>query len=519
MSATPAIPLRRFTGPLLIGAIFVLAICGLVYELIAGALSSYLLGDSITQFSLVIGLFLTAMGVGSFLSKYIQHHLLATLIEVDLWVGLIGGLTALLGFATFAFSSYYTVLLLSLVFVVGTLVGLEIPLVVRILRELESLPITLANVMSADYLGALAASLLFPFLLLPQLGIVRAGLLMGLLNIAVAGLLYFVFRSAIEQRHRRLQTLLIVSAGLLLAAFAGAGQLVAWFENRVYQDDILFAQDTAYQRLVITRWREDVRLYLDGHLQFSSIDEYRYHEPLVLPVMSLAERHAQVLILGGGDGLAIRQVLKFPDVEHIDLVDLDPVVTRLFSQQPMLTKINAGSLSDPRVTIHNTDGMAFFKAGASRYDVIIMDLPDPSRPEIAKLYSREFFGLAAQRLAAGGVLVTQATSPFRSREAFWCIANTLAATPVDINGETFHVHPYQTYVPSFGAWGFILAARPALDIDATTINVDGQFLTTQTLPGLFVFSPDVGPVETPINTLDEPVIWRLYTQGYHQYLE
>lgn len=519
MSTSPAMPLRRFAGPMLIGAIFVLAICGLVYELIAGALSSYLLGDSITQFSLVIGLFLTAMGAGSFLSQYIRTELIAALIEIELWIGLVGGMTALLGFAAFAHTDYYTPLLLTLVVIVGVLVGLEIPLVIRILRELDTLRVTLANVLSADYLGALAASLLFPFLLLPMLGIVRAGLLMGLLNVAVAALLYVAFRSAIERRHRRVQALAIVAAGALLGAFAGAGQLVAWFENRVYEDEVLYAQDTAYQHLVLTRWRDDVRLYLDGHLQFSSVDEYRYHEPLVLPAMSLAERHQNVLVLGGGDGLAVRQVLKFEAVEHVDLVDLDPAVTQLFSNRAMLTKLNSEALADPRVTIHNEDALGFLQSGTGRYDVIIMDLPDPSRAEVAKLYSRAFFGVASQRLAENGVLVTQATSPFRAREAYWCIVNTIDATPTGIDGQTFDVHPYQTYVPSFGTWGFVLAARHPLSLDDGTIDVPGRFLTTQTLPGLFVFSPDIDRVETPINTLNDPVVWRLYTRGYHRYLE
>ncbi|NOX59048.1 MAG: polyamine aminopropyltransferase [Planctomycetes bacterium] len=519
MSDAPAIQLRRFTGPLLVGAIFVLAICALVYELIAGALSSYLLGDSITQFSLVIGLFLTSMGVGSYLSQFIRHELLAALIEIELWIGIVGGLTALLGFAAFAHTTFYTPVLLSLVAIVGTLVGLEIPLVVRILRELGTLRVTLANVLSADYLGALAASLLFPFLLLPQLGIVRAGLLTGLLNVGVAGLMYLAFRPAIGKRHRRVQVIAIGAAIILLTSFAGAGRLVAWFENRIYADEIVLAQDSSYQRVVLTRWREDVRLYLDGHLQFSSIDEYRYHEPLVLPAMCLAERRERVLILGGGDGLAARQVLKFDDVQRIDLVDLDPVVTNLFSTRPMLTKLNQNALKDSRMTVHNQDALQFLQAAATRYDVIIMDLPDPGRPEIAKLYTREFFGVAAQRLAAGGVLVTQATSPFRSRKAFWCIANTLAATPSGEFEEGFRVQPYQTYVPSFGTWGFVLAARRELQLDAASIEVPAKFLSTPVLKSMFVFPPDTAHVDTPINTLNDPVVWRLYQHGYHEYLE
>ncbi len=519
MSNASAIPLRRLTGPLLIGAIFVLSICALVYELIAGALSSYLLGDSITQFSLVIGLFLTSMGVGSYLSRFIRNELLAALIEIELWIGIGGGLTALIGFAAFAHTEFYTPVLLSLVAIVGTLVGLEIPIVVRILREVETLRVTLANVLSADYLGALAASLIFPFALLPQLGIVRAGLLTGLVNVGVASLLYMAFRPAIEVGHRRVKVIALTASIVLLSCFAGAGRLVAWFENRVYADEIVLAQDSSYQRIVLTRWREDVRLYLDGHLQFSSVDEYRYHEPLVIPAMTLAQRRENVLILGGGDGLAARQVLKFKDVRRVDLVDLDPVVTSLFSTRPMLTSLNENALLDSRVIVHNEDALRFLQAAATRYDIIIMDLPDPSRPEIAKLYTREFFGVAAQRLAAGGILVTQATSPFRSRSAFWCIANTIAATPGGQFAENLRVHPYQTYVPSFGSWGFVMASRRDLAITDARIDVPAMYLSTEVMKSMFVMPPDTSLVETEINTLNDPIIWQLYQRGYHKYLE
>ena len=135
---------------------------------------------------------------------------------------------------------------------------------------------------------------------------------------------------------------------LLLAAFVGAGRFVTFLENQLYQDEILLAEDTPYQRLVVTRWRQDVRLYLNGHLQFSSVDEYRYHEALVHPAMCLAERRANILILGGGDGLAAREVLKHEGVERIDLVDIDPAVTGLFRDHPMLSRLNRGSLRHPR---------------------------------------------------------------------------------------------------------------------------------------------------------------------------
>jgi spermidine synthase len=517
-------PLSPHAGIILVGAIFVIAICGLVYELIAGALSSYLLGDSITQFSLVIGLFLSAMGIGSWLSKFVREHLLETLIELEVFVGLIGGSTALLGYASFALSDLHQELLLGQVAAVGILVGLEIPIVVRILRQLENLRVTLANVLAADYVGALAASLLFPFLLLPQLGLAKAGLLVGLINVAVAALLYLYFRPALRVRRLRLLAGIFGSFALLGTGFVYSASLVTSLEDRMYQDDVILAKDTPLQRLVLTRWRRDLRLYLDGHLQFSSIDEYRYHEALVIPAMAAARKTERVLILGGGDGLAARLVLRHPGVTELDLVDLDPVVTQLFSTRKMLRELNEDSLLDPRLTVHNVDAMRFLAEGESRYDVILVDLPDPSRAALAKLYSKSFYELCGRRLSTEGSLVTQATSPFRSRAAFWCIAHTMSAARATPGREPrFEVYPYQTYVPSFGSWGFVLARRGELPRDAAgrialAPATETRSLDPAALSAMFALPSDVSEIETPINTLDEPAVQQLYTQGYHKYL-
>ncbi len=518
-NVSPEHRLNRTAGVVLVVSIFFLAICGLVYELIAGTLSSYLLGDSVTQFSLVIGLFLTAMGVGSFLSKYIHSHLLAWFVGMELAVGVIGGTTALIGFAIFSYTEFYEPVLLGLVGIVGVLVGLEIPLVIRILRELSELRVTLANVLSADYIGALAASILFPFGLLPYLGLARAGLVMGLANIAVAGLVLW----RIGPREKPVRRRLTVFAGLATVLVGGAavmsGRLVAHFENRIYQDEIVYAATTPYQRLVLTRWRDDVRLYLNGHLQFSSVDEYRYHEALVHPAMVAAEQRSSVLILGGGDGLAARQVLAYDDVKSVDIVDIDGQVTELFRTNPMLAKLNDGALSDPRVHVHNVDAMRFLQESDQFFDVILMDLPDPSAAELGKLYSQAFFGLAGRRLAAGGMLACQCTSPFRSREAFWCIVHTIGATSWGLGNERFHVRPYHTLVPTFGTWGFALAGQSVPEPAELLIQLPTRYLTTDLLPGLFVFPPDMAEVDTPINRLNDAVLTRLYRMGYHKYLD
>ena len=520
----PGLPDRG--ARLLLGAVFFAALSGLVYELVAGALSSYLLGDSVTQFSLVIGVFLTSMGIGSWLSRRIVRRLVPALIAIEVLVGVIGGSTALIGFAAFAFTDHVTVILLGQVVVVGTLVGLEIPLVLRILDEVSTLRVNVANVFAVDYVGALAASLAFPFLLLPHLGLVRAGLVAGLLNVVVAMVLLRGLRAHLGRARGALWTLTLASALALAIGTATAGGATRFLEDRVYQDDVILAVDTPLQRLVVTRWRGDLRLYLDGHLQFSSIDEYRYHETLAQPALALADRRSDVLILGGGDGLLAREVLRHADVARVDLVDLDPVVLELFAENPRLVALNGGSLTDPRVTVHARDAMEFLETCDRTFDVILVDLPDPSRVALAKLYSRTFYRLCLRRLSEGGIVATQATSPFRSREAFWCVAETLAATARTVDGEPvrrLHAHPYHTVIPTFGTWGFVLAGDRPRSADLTEEDLElpdgNRYLRAELLPTLFTFPEDMQPVEVEVNDLVDPVIERYYRRGYHRYLE
>ena len=514
----PSIASDRATALILLLSVFVLAVCGLVYELIAGSLSSYLLGDSITQFSLVIGLFLTAMGVGSYLSRFFTQDLLPWFVAIEVAVGVVGGFTPLAGFTTFAYTELYVPTLFTLVFIVGALIGMEIPLMVRILQGAGSLRINVANVLAVDYIGAFAASILFPFALLPHLGLVRAGLLMGHSNVAVSALLIWKFRAELGGATQKLQPLTLIAALMLGIGFLFAGRTVTFLENQIYQDEVILARDTPYQRLVLTRWKEDYRLYLDGHLQFSSVDEYRYHEALVHPVMSLAPARRRVLILGGGDGMAARELLKYPEVKSIDLVDIDQAVTDLFRDHPHLTTLNQQSLRSPRIKVHNQDAMRYLEECDTLYDVVIMDLPDPSAPAIGKLYSQPFFRLLGRRLAADGLLACQATSPFRSREAFWCIVHTIQSAECG-GGATLQTRPYHTLVPTFGTWGFVLAGRSIPPIDNAEINQPTRYLTTGLLPSLFLFPADMAEVETPVNHLNDAVITRLYREGYHKYLQ
>lgn len=503
-------------------AVFVIAICGLIYELIAGTLSSYLLGDSTTQFSLTIGVFLTSMGVGSFLSRFLVKRLVFWFIAVELLIGIVGGFSALAGFAAFAYTNLYVPVLGLFVFVIGALVGLEIPLVIRLLREVKSLRVTVANVFSVDYAGAFVASIVFPFFLLPHMGLVRSALVVGLTNVVVAGLLLLNLRSQVGRGRTSLTIAVVLSFASLIAAIVLAPRLVGQFENRVYQDEVIFSASSRYQKIVLTRWREDTRLFLNGHLQFSSVDEYRYHEALAIPALASAEARDQVLILGGGDGLLAVQVLKFKDVKQITLVDLDDTVTDLFRTNTLLRGLNQDSLRSERVEVINQDAMAFLSNSSKTFDVILIDLPDPSESSLAKLYSEAFYRLCLGRLSSGGTLATQATSPFKSREAFWCIEKTLGTvsrkTP-GVTAEKFQTYPYHTYVPTFGTWGFVLASRRSLDLDQIKFSVETRSLTHESLRAMFDFPKDMKKVDVPVNRLNDPALSRLYRKGYHKYLD
>ena len=511
----------RPTGLLILFSVFFAALSGLLYELVAGTLSSYLLGGSVTQFSVVIGVFLSSMGAGAFLSRYVQSHLLASFIALEIWVGLIGGLIAPLGFIAFTYTDVYTPILLFLVVVVGILVGAEIPLVIRILEKRSTLRLTLANVLGIDYIGALAASLAFPFLILPSLGLMRAGLAAGLLNVGVGGLLLWHFRSLLGKRFSRLRALALGAAVFLSAVFIASGSLSSFLENQLYQDEIIYSKTSPYQKIVLTRWKDDTRLYLNGHLQFSSIDEYRYHETLVLPALGAVLGRApveRVLVLGGGDGLALRQLLKEQSVQSIKLVDLDETVTTLFKTRPYLQDLNGNALNDPRVRIENRDAMRALEEDHSLYDLIVMDLPDPSEPGLAKLYSTAFFRLVTKHLRPHGVLVTQATSPFRARQAFWSIVHTLEKMENRAMGR-LHVRPYHTTIPTFGSWGFVMASWQPVDLNKISLPSETQFLTEAVLSTLFAFPRDVGRLEAPVNDLNSPKIVELYRRGYHRYLD
>jgi spermidine synthase len=489
-------------APVLFFNVLVMATCGLVYELLAGTLASYVLGDSVTQFSLVIGIYLFAMGVGAWLSRFIDRGLVRCFVEIEFCVALAGGCSAPLLLFSFARLRFFSVVLYGVVFVIGVLVGLELPLLMRILKDHLDFKELVSRVLALDYVGALVASILFPIFCMPRLGLTRTSLVFGLLNVLVGLWATWLLRPLMEgsvtgPRVRGFVVLAILACGLWKADF-----LTSLAEADLFTDPVVYARTTPYQRIVITAGQSGFQLFLNGHLQFHSADEYRYHEALVHPAMALAGRPRRVLVLGGGDGLALREVLKIPSVEAVTLVDLDAEMTGLSDRFQPLAELNARAFHDPRVEVVNRDAMLWLANPGPAYDVAIVDFPDPHSFAVGKLYTTRFYRLLGQRLAPDAAVAVQCTSPLLARKSFWCILRTLEAAG-------FVVRPYHAAVPSFGVWGFALARRTNFEIPAA-IPAGLKFLTDQSLSTMFVLPADLGPLPVEINRLDNQVLVRYH---------
>ncbi|MGL4667410.1 MAG: polyamine aminopropyltransferase [Saezia sp.] len=494
----------------LIISVFVVASCGLAYELIAGALSSYLLGDTVLQFSSIIGSYLFAMGIGSHLSKYVKDEdALARFIDIELLVGLIGGLSALFLFVVFAWAAApFRTVLYALVIIIGTLVGMEIPLVMRILNKRDTdFKEMVSRVLTFDYLGALAVSLLFPLILAPRLGMSRTALLFGLLNAGIAILATHIFRKELPN-YQRIHIKGCIVLLVLSGAFLYANKVTHWAEQAYVGDPIVYEETSPYQRIIVTRWKDETRLFLNGNLQFSSRDEHRYHEALVLPALQALPQARHILVLGGGDGLAVREILKYPQVETVTLVDLDPAMTKLFSTSAELTKLNQNALLSEKVTVINDDAGKWVENNRDVFDLIIVDFPDPSNFALGKLYSVPMYRQLARHLKDTGLMVVQSTSPYFAPQAYWCIVETLKEAG-------FKTWPYHAYVPSFGEWGYVMASRGGDFVLPQQYDVPTRFLNRYTTQLMFEFPPDMSPPQVEPNYLNTQILVHYFEADWH----
>ena len=488
----------------------------MVTEYTLATLASYLLGDSIRQWTIVISLMLFSMGLGSRYSRKFEAQLLDRFVLIEFGLSFLCTFSAMFCFWISAYTINFGLVIYAVACMIGFMTGLEIPLITRINQSYESLRENISSVMEYDYYGGLLGGALFAFVLLPFLGLTYTPVLIGSLNLLVASLILWYF----PDRLMRPRILNIQFAALFLVsvlAFAVAKPIVLYGEQHKYKDKIVYQEQTRYQKIVVTQWKEDYWLFINGSTQFSTYDEERYHEPLVHPLMGLIKERKDILLLGGGDGLAAREILKYPDVENLTLVDLDPAMTRLARQDTIFLSINQGSLNDPRVRVVNQDAYQFIKNSGDLYDAVIIDLPDPKSVSLSLLYSLGFYKMVVKHLKPFGSMVTQSTSPLYSPEAFLCIKKTMEAAG-------FSTVPYQNSVPSMGQWGWVIGVRheamPAqrlkqelltlefADIETRFFNRDAMISMAHFGKGLFEKEAQIEP-----NTQFDHNILKYYRQG------
>ncbi|AKG04133.1 spermidine synthase [Salimicrobium jeotgali] len=499
----------------------IVSICGLIFEVLFGALGSYILGDGVKQYTLTISLFLTGMGVGASISERVTKDLVVAFIWTEFLVAVVGGFSSFLmfGMTAFAPAGSDALFLYTVTFTIGALTGVELPVLIRKANDIGvELNKSTARVLFSDYAGGLVGGLLFAFYLRPEMGMVKTAFFVGVINLSVAVLVLFYFREEIKKFSFHLGSAIFIGILLISGLFFGE-ELAFSFEQKLYKDPILHMENTSYQKMVLTKDDEDTRLFLDGALQFSSTDEYRYHETLVHLPMAYKENVRDVLVLGGGDGIAVNELLKYEGLESITLVDLDPAVVDFAKENPHLRELNDGALDDPLVDIQHKDAFKYLKATDKRFDTVLIDLPDPNNESLNKLYTKEFYSLVRNHLRADGVMMAQATSPVFAPEVYWTINETVEAT--DMNTYNFHVD-----IPSFGNWGFVMASRKDVDIENISIDVPTEFLNEEIVPALTVFGKDEdreildsdGQVKNlEPNTLIHPNLIQKYEQAWKDY--
>ncbi|GLR16619.1 polyamine aminopropyltransferase 1 [Portibacter lacus] len=486
--------------------------CSIIYELLISTVSSYFLGDSVRQFSIIIGFYLAAMGLGSWLSRYFVKDLMFSFIWIEIILGLVGAFSVPLCYIYFSYADFegFNIFILGLIIIIGTLTGLEVPILTQLLQgdKLESKE--LSDVLTLDYIGALVATLIFPFVLIPFMGVYKSSLLFGFLNIFIGVANFIFFRSMIERTRKRDAILWTVSISFIaLIGFAGfrANQFIDNWNTSVFKHPVVYNESTPYQNIILTDNGAEFRLYLNSAIQFSSRDEYRYHEALVHVGGMQLPNVKHVAILGGGEGLALREVLKYPELESVSLIELDPEIIEISKEFSQIRTLNEDALSDPKVDIINDDAFVWLMANEKKFDLIIADLPDPTNESLSRLYSISFYNLVQNSLNEGGAFVTQATSPELSPSAFWCIEKSM------IESGFKKTYPYSINVPSFGNWGFVLASKQEMDF-AIRPELELKFLEAESFDHIFYFPSDIKVSEVESNRLDRPVIMKYYLKHW-----
>ena len=460
---------------------------------------------------------LFSMGVGARITKMMDGDLLEKFIWIEIALSILASFVSLITYTTATYSLYTGVTIYGLCIIIGLLIGMEIPLVIRINDSFEKLKINVSSMMENDYYGSLLGGVFFAFVGLPFLGLTYTPFVLGFVNYAVAIVLLSVLWKDMEQStKRRLSLANLAVFVLLITGIFNADAVIAHGEEMRYKDRVIYSKQTKYQKLVITQSNSDYWLFINGNQQLSTIDEIMYHEPLVHPLLKLCPNPKDILILGGGDGCAAREILKYENVQNITLVDLDPEMTKLALEHPVLSEINQHALEHEKVTTINQDGYSFLEKENLFYDIIIIDLPDPKTIELGRLYSYEFYKLCNKALKPNGLIVTQAGSPYFASRAFQCIEKTMSEAG-------FSTVPIHNQVITLGEWGWILGSKSLSQTQFKNALVELEFKDiptkwinheAMTLMTSFGKNFTIDPKDSiEINTIHNPLLFKYYMNG------
>lgn len=514
---------------------------GLVNEYVLSTVSTYILGNSIEQFSITIALMLGFMGLGGWLQKFIPDEVVVDrFITIEVLLALLGGFAPLAIYFGFAYmEDHFALIQYFFIISIGLMIGFEIPLIIRINEHYsKTLKSNLSLILGADYVGSLVGAFVWVYIFLPNFALPQISFMISGLNLFIAFITYMY----LKQKFILPFFFSSIVGTALIVGFLSSGKITDSLEQKMYQDPIVYSATTKYQHIVVTdnKTLNEYRLYINGNVQFSSLDEKIYHEQLVQPVMALVEGDKDVLVLGGGDGLAVREIKKDKSVKSITLVDLDPGMLKAINASPVLTELNnnafrgvnvidssdfisSGGKEDLTVSgefsgtvdLVNIDAdKMLMKLNGRKWNVIIVDFPDPESIELVKLYSKEFYMKLKRVLKPNGMIVIQSTSPYHAKESYLCIGRSIEAAG-------FHTIPYHDNVPSFGDWGWYIAFDKNINkekvlkkIDTLEFDVETKYLTGDVFRKALVFGKNGLVSENKdINTLMFPKLLDLYTNN------
>ena len=538
---------------------FLTGASGFIFECILSTVATFILGNSIEQFSVTISLMMLMMGLASVWQRSLSdRNLIEKFLAVEVGLALLGGFAPIAVYAAYAtMEIHFIAVQYFFILAIGFLIGLEIPLVLRLNRKfVPRLKSNIASIFSTDYVGAFIGAVVWVYILLRYFPLTEISFYVAAMNFAVALATYCYFSyHRVAARGLATLSMIALTAGGLALGYWNNRDWNRLLEQRFYTEPVVASVTTKYQHIVLTASVEpvDYRLYINGNLQFASLDEHIYHEMLVHPAMTLAENRERVLILGGGDGLALREVLKHREATEATLVDIDPGMIEFASRHDVMTELNQLAFQDGRVTADGPteayeDGGTRAIYGYSResgleteevlseaarvtvytidadkiladlqgtYDVALIDLPDPNAVELVKLYSREFYLKLRRVLSPRAMVAIQATSPYHAQESFLCILRTLRSAG-------FQAIPYHDNVPSFGDWGWIVAWVSDLPENRLRDRISGleefavtpeslRYLTPERFRAALSFGKTaLDSANDDINTLMSPVLLHYY---------